>query len=89
MKINMKGKGLLYINYFEKQDDKFIKVDEIMTKISKRNLEKSLEEDKENGINHIIEYVNEKPVKFQFGVIYILKTPKGRPDYIYTNQING
>lgn len=87
MKINMKSKGILFIDYFEKQDNILVKVDEIMTKIKRKDFERSLQEDKENGINHIIEYVNKKPEKFQMGVIYILQTPKGRPDYIYTYQL--
>lgn len=87
MKINMKSKGILFIDYFEKQDDKLVKVDEVMVKIKRKDFEKSLQEDKDNGINHIIEYVNKKPEKFQMGVIYILQTPNGRPDYIYTYQL--
>lgn len=89
MKINMKGKGILFIDYFEKQDNKLVKVDEVMVKIKRKDFEKSLQEDKDNGINHIIEYVNKKPEKFQMGVIYILQTPNGRPDYIYTYQVEG
>lgn len=87
MKINMKSKGILFIDYFEKQDNKLVKVDEVMVKIKRKDFEKSLQEDKDNGINHIIEYVNKKPEKFQMGVIYILQTPNGRPDYIYTYQL--
>lgn len=89
MKINMKSKGILFIDYFEKQDNKLVKVDEVMVKIKRKDFEKSLQEDKDNGINHIIEYVNKKPEKFQMGVIYILQTPNGRPDYIYTYQVEG
>ena len=89
MKINMKSKGILFIDYFEKQDNKLVKVDEVMVKIKRKEFEKSLQEDKDNGINHIIEYVNKKPEKFQMGVIYILQTPNGRPDYIYTYQVEG
>ena len=58
-----------------------------MVKIKRKDFEKSLQEDKDNGINHIVEYVNKKPEKFQMGVIYILQTPNGRPDYIYTYQL--
>ena len=89
MKINMKSKGILFIDYFEKQDNKLVKVDEVMVEIKRKDFEKSLQEDKDNGINHIIEYVNKKPEKFQMGVIYILQTPNGRPDYIYTYQVEG
>lgn len=89
MKINMKSKGILFIDYFEKQDNKLVKVDEVMVKIKRKDFEKSLQEDKDNGINHIIEYVNKKPERFQMGVIYILQTPNGRPDYIYTYQVEG
>ena len=89
MKINMKSKGILFIDYFEKQDNKLVKVDEVMVKIKRKDFEKSLQEDKDNGINHIVEYVNKKPEKFQMGVIYILQTPNGRPDYIYTYQVEG
>lgn len=85
----MKSKGILFIDYFEKQDNKLVKVDEVMVKIKRKDFEKSLQEDKDNGINHIIEYVNKKPEKFQMGVIYILQTPNGRPDYIYTYQVEG
>ena len=88
MKINMKSKGILFISYFEKQDDKLVLNDELMVKITRKNFEESLEEDKRNGINHKIEYVNQKPEKFNMGVIYILRTPKGRPDYIYTYHHN-
>lgn len=88
MHINMKSKGILFVEYFDKQDDKLIKVDEIMVKITRKNLEQSLQEDKENGFNHKIEYVNKKPENFQIGVIYILQTPRGRPDYIYSWQLN-
>lgn len=85
-KINMKNKGILFISYFEKKEDSLVLKDKIMIKITRKNFEQSLIEDKENGYNHKIEYVNEKPEKFQMGTIYILKTPKGRPDYIYTHQ---
>ena len=40
-------------------------------------------------VDMFIEYVNKKPEKFQMGVIYILQTPNGRPDYIYTYQVEG
>lgn len=90
MKINMKSKGILFISYFEKQDDKLVKIDEKMIKITRKDFEQSINEDLGNGIKHKIEYVNEKPTeKINLGVLYILNTPKGRPDYIYTYQLGG
>lgn len=88
MRINMKSKGILFISYFEKQDDKLVKTDEKIVHITRKNFEQSIKEDLEKGIAHKIEYVNQKPEKFNMGVIYILRTPKGRPDYIYTYQYN-
>ena len=88
MRINMKSKGILFISYFEKQDDKLVKVDEKMAHITRKNFEQSIKEDFEKGITHKIEYVTERPEKINLGVIYILNTPKGRPDYLYTFQLN-
>lgn len=87
--VNMKSKGLLFVKYYEKTDDGFVLTDDIMVKIKKKDFIKSLTEDLENGIEHKIEYVNKKPERFRMGILYVLHTPKGRPDYIYTHQING
>lgn len=45
MKINMKRQGILFINYYEKQEDQLIKVDEKMIKVNRRDFEQALEED--------------------------------------------
>lgn len=79
--INMKSKGLMFISYYEKNGDKMIKVDEVITKCKKKDLEDSI------TAKIPVEYVAARPERFQLGVIYILKTPAGRPDYIYTHQL--
>lgn len=83
-KLNVKSNCLLIISYYEKTEDGMIKIDEKIVKCRRRELEESL-----NEKNFSIEYVFEKPEKIQLGVIYILKTPHGRPDRIYTHQLNG
>lgn len=83
-KLNVKSTCLLIISYYEKTEDGMIKIDEKIVKCRRKELEESL-----NGKNFSIEYVSEKPEKIQLGAIYILKTPHGRPDHIYTHQLNG
>lgn len=80
--LNMKSKGLMFISYYEKNGDKIIKVDEVITKCKRKDLENSI-----TGTKVPVEYVAARPEKFQLGVIYILRTPAGRPDYIYTHQL--
>lgn len=80
--LNMKSKGLMFITYYKKDEDKMIKVDEVITKCKRRDLESSI-----TGTKVPVEYVSERPERFQLGVIYILRTPAGRPDYIYTHQL--
>lgn len=80
--INMKSKGLMFINYYKKDEDKMIKTDEVITKCKRRELENLL-----TGTKIPVEYVSERPERFRLGVLYILRTPAGRPDYIYTHQL--
>lgn len=80
--LDMKSKGLMFISYYEKNGDEMIKVDEIITKCKKKDLENSIA-----GTKIPVEYVIARPERFQLGVIYLLKTPAGRPDYIYTHQL--
>ena len=82
IELNMKSKGLMFISYYEKDEDKMIKVDEVITKCKRKDLENSITETKVP-----VEYVTARPEKFQLGVFYFLKTPAGRPDYIYTHQL--
>lgn len=82
--VRMKSKGILIVSYFEKDgEDKLQKIDQKEIKCTKRELIESLKDTKIE-----IEYVTEKPHAFKMGILYILQTPKGRPDYIYTFQIN-
>ena len=76
IKLNMKSKGLMFISYYEKDEDKMIKVDEVITKCKRKDLENSITETKVP-----VEYVTARPEKFQLGALYILKTPAGRPDF--------
>ena len=88
--VNMTSNGMMFIEYYKKNEkDEIMKTSDLMVKITKKELEAGLQEDKELGIEHKIEYVNKKPERFQLGTLYILQTPKGRPDYIYTYQIEG
>ena len=80
--LNMKSKGLMFISYYEKDGDRIMKVDEVITKCKRKDLENSIA-----GTKVPVEYVTARPEKFQLGVFYILKTPAGRPDYIYTHQL--
>lgn len=83
--IKMKSKGILIVSYFEKDsEDKLQKIDQKEIKCTKKELIESLKDTKIE-----IEYVTEKPSRWRFGVIYVLETPKGRPTYLFTNQING
>lgn len=81
-KINMKSRGLMFITYYKKEDEKLVKVDEQMVRCKRKDIEESLAAN-----NMKMEYVTARPEKIQLGVLYILPTPKGRPDYIYTHQI--
>lgn len=80
--LNMKSKGLMFISYYEKDEDRMMKVDEVITKCKRKDLESSI-----SGTKVPVEYVTVRPERFQLGVIYILRTPAGRPDYIYTHQL--
>lgn len=80
--LNMKSNGLMFISYYKKDEDKMMKVDEIIIKCKRKDLENSISRTKVP-----VEYVTERPERFQLGVIYILQTPAGRPDYIYTHQL--
>ena len=80
--LNMKSKGLMFISYYEKDEDKMIKANEVIVKCKRKDLEDSI-----SGTKVPVEYVTARPEKFQLGVIYILRTPAGRPDYIYTHQL--
>ena len=82
IELNMKSKGLIFISYYEKDEDKMIKVDEVITKCKRKDLENSITETKVP-----VEYVTARPERFQLNTLYILKTPSGRPDYIYLHVI--
>lgn len=83
--IKMKSQGMLFISYFEKNgENKFQKIDQKEIKCTKKEIVESLK-----NTNIEVEYVTEKPTKWRFGVIYVLETPRGRPTYLYINQING
>lgn len=80
--LNMKSKGLMFVSYYKKDGDRMMKIDEVITKCKRKDLENSV-----TGTKVPVEYVTARPEKFQLGVLYILKTPVGRPDYIYTHQL--
>ena len=80
--LNMKSKGFMLISYYKKDGDRMMKVDEVIIKCKRKDLENSI-----SGTKVPVEYVTARPEKFQLGVLYILKTPAGRPDYIYTHQL--
>lgn len=82
VRLNMKSKGLMVISYYKKNEDRMMKVDEVIAKCKRKDLENSIVETKVP-----VEYVTARPERFQLGVIYILQTPIGRPDYIYTHQL--
>lgn len=80
--IDMKSKGLVFISYYNKDEDKMIKVDEVIIKCKRKELENFVTETKLP-----VEYVSKRPERFRLGVLYILRTPAGRPDYIYIHQL--
>lgn len=80
--IDMKSKGLMFISYYKKDEDKMIKADEVIIKCKRRELENLV-----TGKKIPVEYVSERPERFRLGVLYVLRTPAGRPDYIYTHQL--
>lgn len=82
IKLNMKSKGLMFISYYEKDEYRMIKVDEVITKCKRKDLENSITETKVP-----IEYVAARPKRFQLNTLYILRTPPRRPDYIYLHSI--
>ena len=82
--LKMKSKAQMIISYYDKTDKGLLKTDEVILNCTRKSLEESLNETKIK-----VEYVNEKPTKFQMGVLYILETPKGQRTRVYTNQING
>ena len=81
--VKMKSKGQMIISYFDKTEKGLLKTDEQIINCTRKELEESLKDTKIK-----IEYVAEKPTKFQMGVLYILETPKGQRTRIYTHQIN-
>lgn len=90
MKLKTKKRIVMFIDYFEKQDDRMILNDSQMVQTTRKELEESLNQDAENGIKRQIQYVNKKPMEnIQLGVLYILRTPKNSPDRVYTYQLNG
>lgn len=80
--VSMKSKGIMFITYYERVDEKLIKVDEEMVRCKRKDIEDSLA-----ASNMKVEYVTAKPEKIQLGVLYVLPTPAGRPDYIYVHQL--
>ena len=81
--VKMKSKGQMIISYYDKTEKGLLKTDEQIINCTRKELEESLKDAKIK-----IEYVAEKPTKFQMGVLYILETPKGQRTRIYTHQIN-
>ena len=81
--VKMKSKGQMIISYYDKTEKGLLKTDEQIINCTRKELEESLKD-----IKIKIEYVAEKPTKFQMGVLYILETPKGQRTRIYTHQIN-
>ena len=81
--VKMKSKGQMIISYYDKTEKGLLKTDEQIINCTRKELEESLKDTKRK-----IEYVAEKPTKFQMGVLYILETPKGQRTRIYTHQIN-
>lgn len=81
--VKMKSKGQMIISYFDKTEKGLLKTDEQIINCTRKELEESLKDTKIK-----IEYVAEKPTKFQMGVLYILETPSGQRTRIYTHQIN-
>ena len=81
--VKMKSKGQMIISYYDKTEKGLLKTDEQIINFTRKELEESLKDTKIK-----IEYVAEKPTKFQMGVLYILETPKGQRTRIYTHQIN-
>lgn len=46
IELNMKSKGLMFISYYEKDEYRMIKVDEVITKCKSKDLENSITETK-------------------------------------------
>lgn len=81
----VKSKVKLIISYYEKMDGGIQKIDEKILNISGKEFLKSFSEEKEKGIEHRMEVVNETPERFQFGIIYL--RADGKKAWI--NQLNG
>ena len=82
IELNMKSKGLMFISYYEKDEDKMIKVDEVITKCKRKDLENSI-----TGTKVLVEHVTARPERSQLNTLYILRTPPRRPGYIYLHAI--
>lgn len=87
----LKANFLLKITNFEKtgedEDGKAqVKLkDEKWVKAKAKELEKSLYEDRRNGIERKVAYVRSVPTNFQFGVLYIREDGKMAWIYNLTN----
>lgn len=84
-RLNVKNRIIMFIEYYEKQDDKLVKVDSKMVRTTRRELERSL---KETEVK--CEELTCRPESIQLGVLYLQKETcvKGT-SYIYTHQLNG
>lgn len=83
-----KRKAILFENVFEKQENEELKlVEERHIDITGKEFDESVAEMEKSGTKVSIKYVAERPQRMRFNEIYILKTPAGRPDYIYVNVI--
>jgi hypothetical protein len=82
VRLSMKSRGLMFISYYKKDEDRMIKVDETIIKCKRKDLENSITETKVP-----VEYVTARPERFQLNTLYILRMPPGRPDYIYLHAI--
>lgn len=81
--LDLKSKVLLIVSYFKvNEDGNLIKYNQIEKKHSKKEILNSFNSSLK------VEYVNKRPEKFREGVLYILHTPAGRPDYIYSYVID-
>ena len=84
-----KRKAILFENVFEKQENEELKLIETRhIDITGKEFDQSVLEMEKSGKKISIKYVSERPQKMRFNEIYILRTPAGRPDYIYVNVIS-
>lgn len=77
----LKNKFLLTIIYLENEEGKLKVTDSINIKCKAKDFEDSIAQNPKMPI----EFVNEKPIKFKLGVLYVLKDGTK----VWTWQLNG